>query len=178
MNIAQSFLEKVYTKSQAIKGIRAIKDFLNFRSFNSPQTGSFEQALKSFQTYYSDKLSNFELSQKVNTISLLGEDFFKQFDATDLSTQLSALEKSLEQAKLVTMHVPFEMPFDEAEKIGVWFKANLGKDALFDLILDPALIGGCTLSYKGVEKDYSIRQRIKNNKSKIIDTLGEFRKTV
>lgn len=112
----------------------------------------------------------------MNILNQFGEEFFKLFDPTSLSEQLTQIEKSLESTKTVTIHIPFEMPESEVEKTGIWFKANLGKEAIFELLFDASLIGGCTLSYKGLEKDYSIRQKIKDNKSRIIETLAEFKK--
>jgi hypothetical protein len=177
IRMSEVFLSKVYTKPQAYKALRAIKDFINFRSFEINQGRDFASSLLDFEKVYSAKASGQDLALYFRLVKNFGEEFFNFFNPATLSDQLAFLEGTIETAKTVMMRIPFEMPPADTEKIGLWFKANFGSDAMFDIMYDASLIGGCTLSYKGVEKDYSLRQRIKQNKTQIIQALGDFRNT-
>jgi hypothetical protein len=176
IRMSEVFLSKVYTKPQAYKALRAIKDFINFRSFEAGQGRDFAGCLSEFEKVYSQKASGQDLALYFRLVKSYGEVFFNYFNPALLSDQLAFLERAIESAKTVMMRIPFEMPPADTEKIGLWFKANFGSDAMFDVMYDASLIGGCTLSFKGVEKDYSLRQRINQNKTQIIQALGDFRK--
>lgn len=46
------------------------------------------------------------------------------------------------------------------EEIHEWFYQNFQKTVLLDISIDPGIIGGCTISFKGRANDYSLKNRI------------------
>ncbi len=62
-------------------------------------------------------------------------------------------------------YLPFELPEEEILKISSKLRRDYGKQFLIETRVDPQLLGGCALSYKGVYKDYSLKDRL--NKTKI-----------
>lgn len=64
----------------------------------------------------------------------------------------------------------------QIKDIGNWLRTNLKNPRqIFQVKVDPALIGGCAIAYKGVYKDYSLKAKIAANKEKIV---SEFRKNI
>lgn len=62
----------------------------------------------------------------------------------------------------------------QIKEVGNWLRKNLNNPKLiFDIKVDPSLIGGCAVVYKGVYRDYSLKAKISEHKEEII---GEFRK--
>lgn len=167
-----SLLSKTYTKNQALATLRLIREFLNYLFFDlqlsSEPSGRIDQFLKSQNL---DPLA----SQEAKILSQLGDDFYKTFSPKNLTTQFKMMEDALSSIQEVIVHLPFEMPEEEVERLGEWFKKNLGEESLFNLNLDPSLIGGAALSYKGVYRDYSLKQKIAENKVKIIQMLVSFK---
>lgn len=189
--IAVKILEKTYTKNQALRRLRLIKDFINFKFFS--HTGEKKDllaVLESFDKVHlsvteAEKLKNNETFSKYRTrvqdiefLRNLGEEFFGLFRATDLDQQFTELEKVINQTKSFQLYLPIEIPDEEIDRLGRWFKDNAGVNCLMELEYDPNLIGGCSISFNGVIKDYSLSQRLKQSKEEIIQTLASYRQNI
>lgn len=192
--ILDTILKNTYTKNQALKRLRLLKDFLNFVFFektqalspqlsaNSQQSGSLnfesEAVLKSdleeFRKIVFAK-DNPEDLKELDFLAKLDSKFYVGFDHNNLHRQLEELEKQILGVKTVVLYIPFELPTQELEKLGAWFKYNLGVNSLFEITFDPSLIGGCALSLNGAYKDYSLKARINENKDSINKILLGFK---
>lgn len=163
---SQTFLKFAPTKVEAQRRLRILKDFLNFIAFQNQQKLSFDDSILEFKK---------NKSEDISFLNQLGKDFFNQFRPQTLNAQFDEIEKSIEKTKIVKLYLPFDPPETEIEKLGAWFKTTLGAQTLFEINFDPSLIGGCALSFNGVYKDYSLKQKISDNKSQVIDTLLSFK---
>ena len=174
--IVERILEKTYTKNQALRRLRLIKDFINYKFFShTGEKKDLASILESFdRTHLSvaeaGKLKNNEGFSKYRTrvldlefVKSLGEEFFSLFKATDLDKQFAELEKVISEVKTFQIYLPFEIPDEEIDRLGRWFKDNVGINCLVELDYNPNLIGGCSISSNGVIKDYSISQKLKLN---------------
>lgn len=102
-------------------------------------------------------------------VSLLKE--VKSSDYSKVSEYIENFIKNLEALSIYFVFVPDEAQIKE---VGGWLRTSLKNPRLiFQVKVDPALIGGCAIAYKGVYKDYSLRSKISDNKVKLIE---EFRK--
>lgn len=80
----------------------------------------------------------------------------------------------IEGASLLSIYFVFIPDGAQIKEIGEWLRKNLNNpNLIFDVKVDPGLIGGCAIAYKGVFKDYSLKARIEGNKEKLME---EFRK--
>lgn len=167
-----SLLSKTYTKNQALATVRLVKEFLYYLFFDlqlsSQPSARIDQFLK-------NRGLNTLPSQETKILISLEDDFYKSFNPKNLTAQLKRLEETISSIQEVIVYLPFEVPQEEVERMGQWFKKNLGEESLFNLNLDPTLVGGAALSYKGVYKDYSLKQRVAENKLKVIQMLLSFK---
>lgn len=53
-----------------------------------------------------------------------------------------------------------ELPKREKQNLLAQVRRLMGKQILLELKCDSQLVGGCTLSYQGVSKDYSLKVRL------------------
>ncbi|MDO8618932.1 MAG: hypothetical protein Q7R49_03210 [Candidatus Daviesbacteria bacterium] len=150
-NILLKFLERNYYRGQINGRLNVLKNYLQKQFFNSPQS----------QTSTEDS----------EWLKSLGEDFFKNFTTLNVYQVLSKLEKDIKLLQTLTIYVPFEMPDGEKDKLGLWLRGNFKKDLIFEIKLDPALIGGTALSWKGIYRDYSLRAKIDQNHEAILSSL-------
>lgn len=109
-------------------------------------------------------------------VNSLGEDFLKTFSPTNLDVTLEKLSQDIKILPHLTIFVPFDMPDTEVNKIGIWLRTNTKQKFVFETKIDPDLIGGCALSYKGIYKDYSLRVSIEENKQQIRENLNSYLK--
>lgn len=80
----------------------------------------------------------------------------------------------ISEAKSLTIYFVFIPDEGQIKQIGEWLRKSLNNPKLiFDVKVDPNLIGGCAIVYKGVYKDYSLKAKISQNKGKLME---EFRR--
>lgn len=77
---------------------------------------------------------------------------------------------------VVTLSVPMEIPEVEAERVGQFVRRTFGKTVIVDFKVNPAIIGGCGMSWKGVYYDFSLPYYIKKNREKLITLINSYAK--
>ena len=72
-----------------------------------------------------------------------------------------AAREEIKAIEPLHLTLPFELPDTELQIISNKLRQDYGPRFLIETKIDPALLGGCTMSYKGVYKDYSIKNKLK-----------------
>ena len=67
------------------------------------------------------------------------------------------LQEKVASLPVLTLTIAFEPNETVLKTISDWFLINVKKHVLFDVHVDKTLIAGCTLTYNGKFKDYSVR---------------------
>lgn len=152
-NLIGIFLNQTYTVSDIKRRLILLKVFIYSKFFGS-----------SFNEKEYDPTD-------LKWLQSLGEEFLKNFQAKNASLTLSKLEAEFKKLKVLTVYVPFEIPDTEANQLGQWLRQTIGETMMFEVRIDPDLIGGAAFSWKGVYKDYSLRQTISERRSEILETF-------
>jgi len=71
--------------------------------------------------------------------------------------------KKIDSLEPLHLFLPKEIPDEELEKIANYLRES-NKNLLLEIKIEPELLGGCALSYKGVYKDYSLKTKLTNLK--------------
>lgn len=173
-DLVSQFLKTTYTKHQALTRFRILSDFLNFRLFTGnstiSETDSVSEQFNKFKKTY-DR----DIERDLKFFLELDPGFFERFKKDNVNTLLPELNKAINTDQICLVYLPFEIPEPEIEKLGLWFK-NISPLQLIEIKYDGGLLGGVALSYKGIYKDFSLRERIKKNQTKIIETLLMFKR--
>ncbi len=159
-----AFLQNTYSTYQARKHLLILKHELEKRFFNSQQKSEdTESAQDSTDTMW---------------LTSLDEDFFKPFNQMNAYQVLDDLEKEIKKNPTITLFIAFTMPEEEINRLGVWLRIHMVRipNLLCEIKIDPNLLAGCALSFKGIYKDYSLMQRIEANKQQIIANLKNYLK--
>lgn len=154
--VVKSFLQSNYSTSQIRHRFNTLKTFLQARLFKSP-----------------DKIKEIPVEDNkwLNTldIKILG-----YFNAYNIDRQLKELEQKLHEVKPVTIFLPFEIPDEEVNNLGLYIRKNFKSDLVIDIKFDGNLIGGAALSWNGSYKDYSVRSLISQNQIKLIEAFKNY----
>lgn len=95
----------------------------------------------------------------INILSII-KDFFKIFNES-------------KQVLHVKIHSPFEIEKNQLEKIVSVITKKTDKEVVYDLVIDPKLIGGIKITYDNNMLDYSIKGKIKSLKERMININKE-----
>src|SRR3989338_3036873 len=102
-----------------------------------------------------DKIDNFISQEKLDPtesafLRSCAVTFFPNISRKAIPVLTSKLDDIVSKIPVVTLSVPIEIPQVEAERIGQFVRRTFGKTAVVDLKINPAIIGGCAVSWKGV----------------------------
>lgn len=159
-NILAKLLENTYTLSGLKKKIKALKSALQEEYFGKGDTDTL----------------NIQQEEK-EWLKGLPHDFLIQFKKEDFNEIFKLLESRVDSLSPLTMYLAFEPKKEQLDEIGEYIRKNFSKDILADIKIDPSLIGGCALIWKGVYKDYSLKSRIQSKKEEILSSFGKFLKS-
>lgn len=160
---AQAILDKIltgtYTYTDALRRIKAVRQFILDQVFASA-------------------IGSFTASNEVDTawLSSLGADFYGQFNPQNVYELMDQVEKKLNTLQVLVIYLPFEIPQGEVVRVGGKLRAEYGQNFLVDFKIDPNLIAGCALVWNSIYKDYSVRQRIEDNRAQIINIIRGYLK--
>lgn len=158
LDISQQILNQTYTRALALKRVELLRIVVNQRLFS--------KAIKETPT---------DLSEEDQAwINSLGEGLFKQFNKDTAIKLISTIEDEINTIQPLTLFVPVELPKREIEAIGQQLRQAYGPTFLFEVKLNPLLIAGAALVWKGIYKDYSLHQKIADNHSAILAKFKEY----
>ena len=153
-------------------------DLLDTILTNTYTMQDLHHRLRILKLYFETKQfgGKFEFSpEDLAWLNSLGEDFFSKFTKENFYNNFLELEKKISLLIPLIIYLSFEPAKEQIELIGLWIKKNLTQKLLFEIKIDPGLIGGVALVYKGVYKDYSLRSKIQEQNETI---LTEFKKYI
>ncbi len=73
---------------------------------------------------------------------------------------LESLEEYLKNLKEINITLAFEPSEKTIDKIYTWVTKNVGTDVILNLAIQPDILGGAILSYKGLYFDYSLEKKL------------------
>lgn len=84
------------------------------------------------------------------------------------------LEEKTTKISPIVIFLPILLPPDEIDNLGRALRRVYGKEFFAELRLDPLLIAGAAFAWKGVYKDYSLRQKIRDNQDEILKSFAKY----
>jgi hypothetical protein len=118
----------------------------------------------------------FGIKKKDAFMSLMRQNKIDVKTNSVLKTFFSSITESIATLPILSLTLAFEPKEKTLQKLSEWFVLNINRQAVFDISVDPELIGGASISFKGKHMDFSIRPTfdeilndILNPKSKIIE---------
>lgn len=111
---------------------------------------------------------------QLNWLSTLPPSFNAQFNKDNVYKIFNDIEKKVQQLPTLTLYITFEPPDDTIYQIGTFAKKNFGPSFLLDIKLDPNLIAGAALVWKGMYRDYSLRIKLEQKKNEILENFKKY----
>lgn len=153
MTLLDYILSDTYTQTDALRRLRLIKYLALQKLFGSSKEK--EEEISPEDSAW--------LSTQDKTLALLTRE--NVYEETEAVT-----DKILSINPLV-VYLPFELLYQEVQKLGRRLRTTYGKNFLVEVKIDPNLIAGCALVWNGIYKDYSLRQKIQEQKEKILQVF-------
>lgn len=161
-NLLNTILKDTYTLSHLKKRLRVLRAYLLHRFF-SPDSKD-KDSFKGVDLTVSD----------LSWIYSLGTDFTSQFNKDNIYDKLQELEDQAKKLPNLTVYLAFEPNEEAVRLIGQFLRNQFSHDLMCEFKIDPSLIGGCSLVWKGVYKDYSVKDLINQKKEDILTSFKTY----
>lgn len=112
-------------------------------------------------------------AQDLKWLRSLPQDFYQKFNKNNVYQIFTDLEEQSKKFTILVIYLTFEPDETTLAQIGSFSRKLFSSPMLLDIKLDPNLIAGAALVWKGVNRDYSLRSKIEEKKGEI---LGGFKK--
>lgn len=114
-------------------------------------------------------------TQDSNWLKSLPEGFYQKFNKDNVYEIFSGLEKEIETLKILNLYLPFEPDELTLSQIGQTARKTFNLSALLlDIKVDPNLIAGSALAWKGVYRDYSLRAKLEEKRQELSEEFRRF----
>ncbi|MBU1032252.1 hypothetical protein KKE03_05040 [Patescibacteria group bacterium] len=110
----------------------------------------------------------------LNWLKSFPESFYRNFNKDNVYQIFSDLEQNYAKLPILTIYLAFEPDEATVANIGAFTRKTFGLPFMLDIKLDPRLIAGAALSWKGVYRDFSLRTRIEEKKEEISQSFKKF----
>lgn len=112
--------------------------------------------------------------QELNWLSTLPPIFNAQFNKDNVYKIFEDIERKVQQLPTLTIYITFEPSIDAIYQIGTFARKTFGPSFLLDIKLDPNLIAGAALVWKGMYRDYSLRAKLEQKKGEILENFKKY----
>lgn len=99
----------------------------------------------------------FGIQKKEKIIALLRDQNVGTDSPTTLKDFITKIQTTITTLPVLSITLAFEPTGQTLKAISDWFVMNMKKQVLFDFVVDPRLIAGASITYKGKFKDYSFQ---------------------
>lgn len=111
----------------------------------------------------------------LNWLKSLPLQFYQKFTRDNVYKIFSDLDDAAHNLKILTLYLSFEPDNAALSQIGSFTRSTFGLPALLlDIKLDPHLVAGAAISWKGVYKDYSLRAQLEVKKKQLWEEFRKF----
>lgn len=138
------------THSEAVNLVGLLRPYLEAKFFGG-EADDFLEKLDRSQ------------AEKLKILDLTG------LNQKNLAETLKSLETGIRQTATLALLLPFEPTGAQRRELKNFLQKKLAGGFLLDLKLDPSLIAGPLLIYKGLAKDYSVRQKLETRQEELAE---------
>lgn len=111
----------------------------------------------------------------LNWLNTLPENFYQQFNSQNTYQLLGELTREAQKITPLVLCLAFEADEGTAAQICSFARQTFQKpNLILDIKVNPLLIAGCSVSWRGIYKDYSLKSKIDARKDEILQSFKKF----
>ena len=100
--------------------------------------------------------------------------FFQQFNKDNVYNMFNDIENQIKKLPALTIYLTFAADDQTLSQIGSFVRKAYNPSLMLDVKLDPNLIAGAALVWKGIYRDYSLRTGIEQKKAEILQSFKKY----
>lgn len=113
-------------------------------------------------------IDQFGLKKKDMFMKLLHDQNVAIENHSTLKAFLTELQKTISSLPVLNLALAFEPKERTLKALSEWFVMNIKQQMLLEITVDPNLIAGAVISFKGRDVDYTIRPKVEKTAQEIV----------
>ncbi len=162
-DLLEQILAETYTQTEALQRLRVLRELIFLQLFGEGEKKTIDAPIT-------------PPVQQTGWMASFDRQIFKTFTKDNVYKIFNEIEAEIKKIRPLVVFVPFELPEIGITAIGQYLRKNFGKNFLFETKIDPAIIAGTALVWNGIYKDYSVRQKIIENRKQILEMMKGYLK--
>lgn len=159
MNTFEAVIQNTYSLQSLHKRVNFLKNFFNHKLFSDNKSAKAESLFS---------------GEDLEWLKSLGPEFEQSFNSKNFDEILEDISQQAKNLTVLVIYFAIDLPVEKIDEIGALIRQDFNKNIIIDVKIDPTLLAGCALVYKGVYKDYSVRQQIEQNRANILTEFKTF----
>lgn len=161
-NFKENFLATTYTVNSAHHRLGLLRQGLEKVFFS-------EEADSSRVERYQAALAELPSSDR-QSLTALGTEYLEEINQDNLHKVLANWRQWLDELPTITIYVPVLFTETQEKELGQWCRAEVAQSVLLELVVEPAVVGGCAFIQNSTYYDLSLRSRLAE-KEDVIPTI-------
>ncbi len=169
--VIAALLKTTYTVTDMHRRLRVMQEVLESMLYEEqqPQLRMLEPAKRRAQLL-KEKASPHDTEVLMN----LEEVLWQGFTPATLTTKMNIILKESELLPMMTLYVPVTFTDKQLAPISEWVRGNVANSILFDVHVDPKVVGGCAFVYKDRHFDWSLRRYLRSKRGMVTSLLNAY----
>ena len=157
-------LRETYTKSDILRRLRLLREYLEFKYFSSER-----------QTDLSYFLAKHNVPEvDIGVFASFSDEFYASFTKENAYTELTKLSEAVDKQPQIVVLVPYDFGAEEIMRLGRWMRTNIHPQMIIELRNNPTLLGGCAFAYEGYYHDFSLRYYMMKKREEIRAIIAKY----
>lgn len=168
--LPQSILSNTYSVNDAYHRIDMLQRALEHAFFEGGEQRQDRAAMVRAHYEGSDPESRMHAA----AIAAWGEGVLDTVASDTLYARIQSLKEAVKASSKLTLYAPVHLTSEHIKWIGEWCRAELQRDMLLDLKVDPSAVGGCTLVYQNTFHDLSFTYFARKQREKLVQLVASY----
>ena len=147
----QDILKRVYTKAELHGELDTLRMLAERRVFGGRESG-----------------------EEIPDTSAWDESVLESFTAENIYERMNELRCAADALPSLVIYVPVAFSRAEVIRIGTWCRTNIAPSVLLELLVDPAVVGGCALVLQSKRHDLTLRHFAAKHHRELVELVKRY----
>lgn len=168
--VLQAILAQSYTANDLHRRLRALQESLEKVLYEEPQQMRVVPLAKR-----REKAIN-EVSNETDASILLAlpEKVWEHFTPATLADKMKKIYTESDALPVMTLYIPVAFTDVQLAPLAVWARREVAPGLLFEVMVDPKVVGGCAFVYKNTHFDWSLRRYLRAKRGIVTSLLNAY----
>ena len=104
----------------------------------------------------------------------LGEQIWDGFTTATVVARMKSLREEVETLPVMMLYIPVPFGDEQLKPLATWARREVAPSLMFEIEVDPAVVGGCAFVYNDTHYDWSLHWQMKNKRGLVTSLLNSY----